>query len=155
MSVNPPGPRRRWRTAAIIAAMSPASPNPNRPQRRWIWKRADQAALAVLNAAALLVIAGYWFWQGGHAGRMIEIDQAPRRTVRFEVDINSAPWPELVQLPDIGETLARRIVESREQDGPYTSLDDLQRVRGIGPRTVAKLRPYLRPIPNAEDVAKR
>jgi competence protein ComEA len=51
---------------------------------------------------------------------------------------------EWLQLPAIGETLARRIVEDREQRGPFDSLEDVTRVRGIGPGTFAQIRPYLR-----------
>jgi competence protein ComEA len=51
-----------------------------------------------------------------------------------------------MQLPEIGEALAKGIVESREQDGPFASHDDLDRVRGIGPKTLERIRPYLRPV---------
>ena len=54
----------------------------------------------------------------------------------------------------LGETLARRIVETREQAGPYGDHDDLLRVRGIGPRTLEGMRPYLLPMPGQEDVAE-
>jgi competence protein ComEA len=46
--------------------------------------------------------------------------------------------------------MAERIVESRAQNGPYSEVDDLRRVRGIGARTLDALRPYLRPLPQAE-----
>lgn len=64
-------------------------------------------------------------------------------------------WPEIAQLPEIGETLARRIVESREAQGPFADHEQLLRVRGIGPRTLDRLRPYLRPMPLADNVAGR
>ena len=86
---------------------------------------------------------------------MTEIDQAEPLTARFEVDINAADWPELIQLPGVGQTLAQRIVESRQAAGPFTDHDDLRRVRGIGPKTLEQIRPYLRPMPNAGDVAKK
>ena len=57
-------------------------------------------------------------------------------------------WPELVTLPEIGELLARRIVDYRQQFGPFKSVEDLRRVRGIGPKTMEHLRPYLEPIPS-------
>ncbi|REK13106.1 MAG: helix-hairpin-helix domain-containing protein [Planctomycetota bacterium] len=98
-------------------------------------------------------LAGYWLAQGGASGRLIEIDRAPRQPARFQVDINQAGWAELSALPEIGETLARRIVESREAEGPYADLDDLERVRGIGPKTLEQIRPYLRPLPPAANVA--
>jgi len=44
-------------------------------------------------------------------------------------------------LPGIGPVLARRIVEGR----PYARVEDLLKVKGIGPATLERLRPYLRP----------
>jgi competence protein ComEA len=116
-------------------------------------KRADQAAVAVLTFAALVSIGVYWLAQGGARGRLIEIDRASRQTARFQIDINQAQWPEFSVLPDVGETLARRIVESRDAEGHFSDLDDLLRVRGIGPKTLARIKPYLRPLPAAGNVA--
>ena len=64
-----------------------------------------------------------------------------------------AAWPELSLLPNIGEQRAKDIVASREHDGSFLDINDLQRIRGIGPKTVEGLRPYLLPIPDAENVA--
>ncbi len=75
------------------------------------------------------------------------------RTAQFQVDVNSAGWPELSQLPGIGEALARRIVESREQQGPFADHQELRRVRGIGPRTLERISPFLRPMPQTANVA--
>ncbi len=102
---------------------------------------------------SLVAISAFWIYQGGLRGGVIEIDRAEPQTVEFQVDINKADWPELMLLPDVGETLARRIVESRESDGPFLDHNDLQRVRGIGPRTVDRMRPYLRPFPPADNMA--
>tara|TARA_B100000809_G_C15052458_1_gene499434 strand:- start:346 stop:735 length:390 start_codon:yes stop_codon:yes gene_type:complete len=46
----------------------------------------------------------------------------------------------------VGETPARRIVESRNDDGLVSSHDDLAGVPGIGPKTIDAIRPYLLPI---------
>jgi competence protein ComEA len=117
-------------------------------------RRADQAAVASLVAFAIVGMTAYWFVHGGHRGELIEIDRAEPLTARFLVDINSADWPELAELPDIGEILARRIVESRAAaGGRFADHDDLLRVPGIGPLTLAKLRPYLLPVPDQDDVA--
>jgi len=43
-------------------------------------------------------------------------------------------------LPGIGPALAARIIEDREKAGAYRSVEDLDRVKGIGPRTIEKLR---------------
>ncbi len=133
--------------------MSPRLKTPEPPPRHPLLKRMDQAAIAGLTLAALVSIAAYWVVQGGASGRLIEIDRAPRQTVRFQLDVNEADWPEISVLPEVGETLARRIVESRSADGPFADLDDLQRVRGIGPKTLERIRPYLRPVPPAGNVA--
>jgi len=120
---------------------------------RPLLRRLDQAAVASLVALALVGMALHWFVKGGHRGDLIEIDRAEPLTARYLVDINRADWPELAELPELGETLARRIVDSRAEAGPYGDHDDLLRVRGIGPRTLEKMKPYLLPMPGQQDVA--
>jgi competence protein ComEA len=110
----------------------------------WWLRRADQAFLAAAALIAIGGLAGYWWWRGGASGRLVELDALPPSAARFEIDINSADWPEIALLPGIGETLARRIVASRQELGPYRTIDDLNRVHGIGPKTLARIRPYLR-----------
>lgn len=60
------------------------------------------------------------------------------------VSLNLATAEELERLPGIGPVLARRIVEDRSRNGQYTRLEDLLRVKGIGPKKLERLRPYLR-----------
>ena len=59
------------------------------------------------------------------------------------LDINSASPAELDGLPGIGPALAQRIVDDREANGPYETVDQLARVRGIGPALVEQLRPLV------------
>lgn len=59
------------------------------------------------------------------------------------VDVNRASARDLELLPRIGPALAGRIVESREAEGPFEEPEDLARVRGIGPRTVERLRRFV------------
>ncbi len=112
----------------------------------WIRPR-EQITLAVLISCLLLAIWIYWIAAGGHRGERVLWDRASLRTARFVVDINRASWPELAQLPGIGKTLAQRIVDHRLKNGPFTALDQLQQVHGIGAQTLKKLLPYLEPIP--------
>lgn len=134
----------------------PPAREPDRPlHRSWWLRRADQAGVAILALAALVSLAGYWISRGAFRGRLIEIDDVPPLSARYEVDINAAGWPEFSQLPGVGETLARRIVESREAGGPFADLDDLRRVRGIGPKTLENMKPYLRPMPSGASTAGR
>ncbi|HOG47905.1 MAG TPA: ComEA family DNA-binding protein [Anaerolineae bacterium] len=57
------------------------------------------------------------------------------------VNLNTATAQELDSLPGIGAVLAQRIVEDRQANGQYAAVDDLARVRGIGPALLEKLRP--------------
>ncbi len=57
------------------------------------------------------------------------------------VSLNTASLEDIEALPGIGPTLARRIVEGR----PYRQVEDLLRVKGIGPATLERLRPYVQP----------
>jgi len=118
----------------------------SRSSAPWLLRRADQAAVAVLVLLGLAATVAWWVRYGGLRGRMVELEGAEPQVARFEVDINSADWPELVQLPAIGEKLAKRIVASRQKDGPFLDHKDLRRVRGIGPKTLEAIRPYLRPM---------
>ena len=67
----------------------------------------------------------------------------PRRAVTFPLDINSARIEELMALPGIGETLAQRMVEYRKSHGGFRSVDELRKVRGIGAKRMAQLRPLV------------
>ena len=118
--------------------------NPKRIQRRpWELTPQDQKVVAVLIALALLAIGVYWVANGGHRGRLVHIDHARPLTYEYRIDVNSADWPEFAVLPGIGETLARRIVESRQAIGPFRSPADLQRVKGIGPKLLERMKPHL------------
>jgi competence protein ComEA len=125
---------------------------PSKRQTPWLLRRTDQTAVAALVVGALAAMVGWWFSNGG--GRLIEVERAEPLTARFEVDVNAADWPEFMQLPGIGEKLAHRIVDTRKASGPFVDADDLRRVRGIGPKTLEQIRPYLRPMPG-RNVAER
>lgn len=63
---------------------------------------------------------------------------APGQTI----NINTASAAELQLLPRIGPTLSQRIIAEREVE-PFVRVDDLQRVHGIGAKTVENLRPLI------------
>jgi competence protein ComEA len=55
-----------------------------------------------------------------------------------KIDLNTATAAELAQLKGIGPKKAEMIVRDREQNGPFSSPQDLTRIKGIGPKTVSK-----------------
>lgn len=61
----------------------------------------------------------------------------------LQLDINSATAEQLQALPEVGELLAKRIVENRELQGPFAEVADLVRVRGFGPTTLDRLKSML------------
>lgn len=106
--------------------------------------RSDQLLVALLCGAAL-VLFGIRHYQLTRWDRPpATLVHSPDVSGQLTLDINTASWVEWMQLEGIGETLARRIVSDRESAGPFASIDDLTRVRGIGPKTVDRLRPWLR-----------
>jgi competence protein ComEA len=127
---------------------------PARPSwPRMVLRRTDQAAAAVAVAVSLAAIAGWWVWQGQLRGRLIDIERAELIALDFKIDVNEADWPELTLMPGIGEQLAKRIVADRQEKGPFRDLDELRRVRGIGPKTLEGMRPFLLPLPDVEATA--
>ena len=62
----------------------------------------------------------------------------------YQLEINSATWVEWMQLDGIGEMTARKIVADRDSNGPFESIADITRVKGIGAVTLKKMEPHLR-----------
>lgn len=68
--------------------------------------------------------------------RLTDIGQDHSGTVY----INSSGAKELTVLPGIGDAYAALIIEEREKNGPFYYAEDLEAVKGIGPRTLEKFR---------------
>lgn len=63
--------------------------------------------------------------------------------VGLPISVNTASARALEAIPGVGPTTAAAIVADREARGPFASVEDLDRVKGIGPATVEKLRPFV------------
>lgn len=64
------------------------------------------------------------------------------------INVNTAPPEALDALPGIGPALSERIVTYRSTQRPFQHVDELERVRGIGPKTLSTLRPLVRVAPS-------
>lgn len=67
----------------------------------------------------------------------------PKSTPSTPIDINMATAQQLMGLPGIGATMAERIIEDRNTNGLFNTVNDLTRIRGIKSKTLEKLLPYI------------
>ena len=133
------------REAALRAAgVLPQPGLPPGAQPRFWLRKSDQLFVATLLAIATSLMFVHWVRISGWGTRPIEIDRLPRQAYEYRIDINRATWVEWAQFDGIGETLARRIVEDRDRNGPFLSVDDVLRVRGIGRTKLEGMRRHLR-----------
>jgi competence ComEA-like helix-hairpin-helix protein len=106
------------------------------------------ARLTTAGFAELLLVGLILILLGGRTvGRLDEgggDDGATASDLTLRLDLNRASWHELVCLPGIGEVRAREIVRDRRERGPFSGPDELDRVKGIGPVTIRRVREFIR-----------
>jgi len=78
------------------------------------------------------LVASLWIAAGG-----------PPAWAEPVVNINTASAAELGELKGIGDAKAKEILEYREKNGPFKSVDDLRQVHGIGNKLLESLRPHV------------
>ncbi len=62
---------------------------------------------------------------------------------RLLIEINSATVEELINLPRVGPVIANRIIEYRNIHGPFKTVEDLIKVKGIGEKKLTSIKPYI------------
>ena len=60
-----------------------------------------------------------------------------------KIDINNAKIDKLCEIPGVGETLAKRIVDYRDQNGKFKNIEDLKNVSGIGEKKFESIKEYI------------
>ena len=96
-------------------------------------------AMRVLSAALLVGVLAI----AGTAASPEGATAAPAAARTGAVDLNSASEEQLQEVPGIGPSLAKKIVDFRKENGPFKTVDDLLKVRGIGEKSLEKLRAHL------------
>ena len=102
-------------------------------------QRPVQLTLACLLSFAFVAI--YWSrtdqrrQQVPQHSDLLSVDE----TTLLRIDINTADFRELALLPGVGPILAGRIIDDRTRLGAFQSVSDLQRVHGIGPKTIDQI----------------
>jgi len=71
-------------------------------------------------------------------------DAAPSAKTSDKVDLNRCQESDLLTVPGIGPSTARKIIAYRNLKGRILSIDDLLQIPGIGPKKLEKMRPYFR-----------
>lgn len=109
------------------------------PRGPW-WKNLKLTPAMAIAAAVL--IAGFFgakYLRDAERAKADVIAQGiPEGAIR--VNLNTATLTELESIPGIGEVLAKQIVAGR----PYKSVDELLKIRGIGPSSLEGLGPYVK-----------
>ena len=92
--------------------------------------------LAIAATVIAVASAGLWLYRDarGIVGNLGPAEGSLR------VNINTATQEELESVPGIGPTRAAAIIAGR----PWSSVDDLERLTGVGPRQIEELRPFLK-----------
>ena len=110
-----------------------------------------QILICTLLAALLLCALVARYLRPLVLGDEIGVEPARVAQVEHRLDPNAADWPELANLPGVGEALAKRIVEYRRGRQKATGAaivfrrpEELQAVRGIGPKKLEAMTPHLR-----------
>lgn len=112
---------------------------------------ADDADIERINLAAPITDGQHvripWIGDESAATETTPVERANGGNSGGLLNLNRATAAELDALPGIGSVLANRIVEWREREGPFQSVDDLGKVEGIGPALLAKLAPLVTVAP--------
>ena len=132
-------------SAAVLPTSQAARPADDPPPPKpWLdWSDRDQQVLIVLALLVFVAIGFHWLRWRSRGVELVEIERLPERQYDFKIDINHATWVEWMQLPGIGEIMARQIVADRLKSGPFTGVEELGRVPGIGTVTLDTIRPWL------------
>lgn len=107
----------------------------------WRWADTERSAVTVVRAASIPTEEKP---SGDKPAEVVTPTEATKPAPYvFRVDINTATWIEFAQLDGIGEKLAKRIIADRTENGSFNKVEDLRRVKGIGTKTLEKIRPHL------------
>ena len=78
------------------------------------------------------------------SGKGVMITEEKQSGSSSIVNINTATQTELEELPGIGPSIATRIIEYRDQNGKFKSVDDIKNVTGIGDSKFEKIKDYIK-----------
>jgi competence protein ComEA len=150
-----------WQTSLV----SPASPPSNSPEHCYVEVRGDIPYPGMRVFSACPSLQEVWETAGGRGilpngsqvlssgskirlsedgGVILERMAGPDLlALGLAINPNNAAATDLEAIPGIGPVLARRIIEFREEQGPFQHIEDLLAVKGLGPGKLKKIKSYL------------
>ena len=84
--------------------------------------------------------------------------QKQNEPVPLRININTAGEKELILLPGVGQVTARRIIQYRQENGAFKTVDELLKVKRIGPKTLERIKPFVylgSPLQKADNVQEK
>jgi len=128
--ISPPSPE-----IAVYVEGEVASPGVYILQEGSLVEDAVEAAGGLTSDASQLALNLAAPVRDGDRIHIYGLDDVPQK-----VNLNTAEAWLLEALPGIGEVLSQRIIDYREENGPFMRIDDLKMVEGIGPAAFDKLK---------------
>ena len=80
----------------------------------------------------------------GCTTRRVYYEQASVTTTANAININTATAEELDQLPHVGRKTAEKIIQFREENGPFRRVEHVMQIRGISEKRFLELQPFLK-----------
>ena len=110
--------------------------------------RQEKQVLLFVGAVVLAGIAIQYFQKINPRFKVVlppvvAAQRAATTIIDKKVNPNKANSEELIRLPGIGPTLAENIIEYRNSHGGFKSLEELEKVKGLGPKKLERLKDYL------------
>lgn len=113
-----------------------------------------QWLLVGITAAFICILLGIFIGRNFPGGQNLNIQdgQLPQSPTSGpsvpvgdgKVDINTATAEQLDMLPGIGVVYAQRIIDYREQNGPFRTIEDIMNVTGIGEKKFEQIKDYIK-----------
>ena len=110
--------------------------------------RQEKQVLLFVGAVVLAGIAIQYFQKINPRFKVVlppvvAAQRAATTIIDKKVNPNKANSEELIRLPGIGPALAENIIEYRNSHGGFKSLEELEKVKGLGPKKLERLKDYL------------